>query len=307
MEKAKRFAKIFWARFTGSELPTTSVVIAYYLLLSLFPLLIALGNLLPYFNIDPASILNYLDTVVPAAIMPVLSPIVESLLTSSSGGLLSIGVVAAIWSSSRGINQLRRGINKAYGISDSGLYIVKRFFSIFTILFILLFLAAFAIVFSFGEMLLESLSATLPWAGNLFYWLVSLKWPVALLFLFSLLALVYRVTPDIRLRLRHVLPGAALATVLLLLLVQAFTVYIRFSAQSYSGYGVIGAFIVFMFWLHFSAMIVLGGAVLNASVSEYRFGHAQEEHSRVDIRLEKTRQSLLRRIGRAFKRKPPTG
>ena len=54
-QKLMRFIETTQNRITDSEMGTTSVVVAYYLLLSLFPLMIALGNLLPYLSIDPNS------------------------------------------------------------------------------------------------------------------------------------------------------------------------------------------------------------------------------------------------------------
>ncbi len=98
------------------------MVVAYYLLLSFFPILIIVGNLLPYFNITPETVLPYLSEAIPPNVFSFLKPAITDLLESSSGGMLSISVLAALWSSSRGINALEphlivRTVLKIVGIS----------------------------------------------------------------------------------------------------------------------------------------------------------------------------------------------
>ncbi|MGD9560373.1 MAG: YihY/virulence factor BrkB family protein, partial [Oscillospiraceae bacterium] len=295
-EKLGKFFTIAKDRFVGADVGNTSVLITYYLLLSLAPLVIAVGNILPFLNIDPTSVMGYLDTVVPEAVLPILEPIVSGLLTNGSGGLLSLGLIAAIWSSSRGIRYLQKGMNKAYGIPDTASFIAKRLVSLVTILLILLLLIAFVVVFSMGEALLQGLAPILPQAGQLMHTLLDLKWPVAIGFLFCMLLIVYRVTPDVKLRFRDVLPGVFLALVGLLALVQGFTIYMRFATRNLSSYGTLGALFLLMFWLNFTVTLVLVGAVLNASIREYRFGKAEEEQGGVDRVISKTRDTLAARL-----------
>lgn len=306
-KKWQQLFSIFMQRFSGTAVTDTSALIAFYLLLSLFPLFIAIGNILPFFNIDPSFVVEYLTLIVPQPVLSFLVPIINSLLSSTSGTLLSVGVIGAVWSSSRGIGYLQKGMNKAYGLPNAGNFIVRRLVSLVTIGLVLLLLIAFALFFSFGVMALDSLAPIIPWAGELLRSIIGLKWPVAILFIFLLLCIVYRITPDVKVRIRDVMPGAAFATVGLLGLVQGFAVYLSFATRSFSSYGALGAFFILMFWLNFSAMIVLVGAVINASISEFRFGKAVEEHGRVDMAIEKTQQSLLSRLSSLFKRDKGAG
>ena len=64
-ENLMRFIETTQKRITDSEMSTTSVVVAYYLLLSLFPLIIAFGNILPFLHIDQETVLTYLREVIP--------------------------------------------------------------------------------------------------------------------------------------------------------------------------------------------------------------------------------------------------
>ena len=87
-ENLMRFIETTQKRITDSEMGTTSVVVAYYLLLSLFPLIIAFGNILPFLRIDQETVLTYVREVIPETIYQFIGPAVKNLLTQSSGGLL---------------------------------------------------------------------------------------------------------------------------------------------------------------------------------------------------------------------------
>lgn len=302
-EKLKAVFLVAKDRLIGAAVGSTSVMITYYLLLSLFPMIIAVGNILPLFGINAAAVMGYLDMIIPQPLLPWLLPIIESLLGSTSGALLSFSLLTGIWSASRGVNFLQKGMNKAYGIPDKGSFITRRLVAMVTILLILLLLVAFALVFSFGEALAEQVAGADRVMAMLQYW----KWPVMIVFIFLMLMIVYRVTPDVKLRLRQVWPGALLATAGLLILVQLFTFYLSYVTRTLSSYGALGAFFLLMVWVNFSVRIVLVGAVLNASIGEYYHGPAQEVQSRMDNAIDKWQARLWAWLGGLFtgKRKAP--
>ncbi len=284
------FFHIFMSRFKNVDVRSASVLIAYYFLLSIFPLLIAIGNILAFWGIDITAVTSYLRVVIPSEI---LNSLVQDLISTSSGELLSFGILAAIWSSSRGIIYMQRGVNKAYGVSPRGNFVIKKAVSLIIIVLIALFLIAFLLVFSFGYTILDSIVQFAPWAYTLSMYLTDLKWPIACAFLFLLTVLVYFLTPHIKVRIRNVWPGAIFASAGLLCLVQGFTLYLRFFAQRYTSYSTLGTFVVLMLWLHFSAMFFLLGAVLNASIQEYRYGEITDEISRMDTFVKSTQQKLV--------------
>ena len=78
-----RFIETTQKRITDSEMSTTSVVVAYYLLLSLFPLIIAFGNILPFLHIDQETVLTYLREVIPETVYTPLMAIMNKTITIS--------------------------------------------------------------------------------------------------------------------------------------------------------------------------------------------------------------------------------
>lgn len=247
-------------------------MVAYYLLLSLFPLTIAIGNILPFFNILPERVLPYVNILLPPDIQTVLDPIITSLLTRSSGGLLSISAIGLLWSAGRGINYLQKAMNKAYGVTPKGIPLMKRLLSMAMVFATVILLCAFILIYSVGQTILSHLAENFEWALQVKWYLDNFKWPVTFAVMVVLLLLVYRLVPDVKLRLRHTWPGAVFATLGLVLLTQLFTLYMEFASRSITSYGTLAAFFLLMFWLNFSCGILILGAVLNASLQEIREG-----------------------------------
>ncbi len=300
-EGVKRFVSIVAQRYSASQLTGTSIIIAYYVLLSLFPLLILLGNLLPLFQITPASAVDYMKTLVPEAVMPVLEPILLSLLSHSSGGLLSVSSIALLFTSGRGISHMQSGMNRAYGIPQDRGYLARHLVGFLGMLLILLLIGLFLLVFSFGDMFLGYIAPKAEWAASLRVLVRGAKWPVTLGFMFCLLTIVYVIAPSAKVRLRDAMPGAALASGGLLLLVQLFALYVNFSTRAFSSYGALSSFFVLMFWLNFSAMLVVVGAVLNASIQEFHFGKESVGQNKLDT----LGQRLYTRLKERRKKRPP--
>ena len=114
-----RFIKIFIANWGRSTIPQSAAQTTYYALLSLFPLLLVLANIIPLFPIDIQELLMTVDRILPENIYDIIAPILTNYLNSSSGGILSFGVITAVWSSSVLINTLRFVLNDVYDVEGT--------------------------------------------------------------------------------------------------------------------------------------------------------------------------------------------
>lgn len=268
-ERLMRFIETTQTRMVESEISNTSVVVAYYLLLSLFPLLIAVGNILPYLRINPNDVLPYIAEAIPSSIYLDLEPAIKSLLTQRSGSLLSLSALAALWSASKSINALQIAMNKAFGVEKRQNFIITRIMSIIVLLLLLAALVGVVVIMGLGQIILHLLQPILNFSTNYIDTFQTLKWPITALVLLVIMYLIYRVVPNARLSFRSVLPGAVFATVGWMLLSQVFGLYIHYFSSKIAGYQIIGSFVVLMLWLNFAATIIILGAIINAVVEEY--------------------------------------
>lgn len=271
----------------------TAVLITYYTMLSIFPLMIALGNLLPVFHLDPSNIMPYVDALVPEQAKEVLSPVLENLLTRRNTGLLSIGMVAMIWIASKGVDQLEKGLGQAYDVVDNRHNIVRRAMAVVAVIIALVLMIALIIIFGLGSIVLEEIAATMPAVSKVASRLADLKWPVSACILFFIFLALYIWAPAAKVRVRDALPGTAFSVAGWMLLVFTFSIILKFFARRLDAYGVLSSFFVLTFWLNIAAVILLLGAVLNAVIAEYRYGKPEMKSHRISQRLNDKIEQLL--------------
>ncbi|XYJ23109.1 YihY family inner membrane protein [Bacillus velezensis] len=125
------FIKELFARFSLHEGQSKSAELAYFFLLSLFPLMIFMLTLTAYLPISAEDVLGAVDQYAPDSAMSMVKSITEQTLNKRSGGLLSFGIIAVIWSASNGMNAIVRAFNHAYEVEENRSFIIIRLTSIF--------------------------------------------------------------------------------------------------------------------------------------------------------------------------------
>lgn len=255
----------------------SAVVLAYYILLSLFPALLVVASLLPYLHIDTQTVLNGIEPIVPERIYHMLGPIIHTFLNRRSGGILSIGVVVALWSASRAVAAFQRTVNRAYGVAEHQNAVINRIGAFFWMVVLIVLLFSLMLFFSLSQIILEKLTPLLHLPAQLMTYVNAARWPVTFVVTFFILLILFYFVPNARLKWRFVWPGALVAALGWLLLSQAFSLYLKYFMHNIDSYKTIGTFIVLMFWLDFTGMILMFGAVLNASIQELIAGPAEEQ------------------------------
>ncbi|MGB3161813.1 MAG: YihY/virulence factor BrkB family protein [Carnobacterium sp.] len=286
----KDFIRIFRKKYKEAEVTNSGAVIAYYFLLSLFPLLIVIGNLLPLLDLSPEAVYPYLDKAVPAYLVENLKPIMDKIFTSGSSGVLSIAAIGTLWSSSRGMNAMQMSMNKAYGVDPRKNIVVVRLASLAFTIVLITGLIVLVTVFGFGQVILERLTPLLNLPLDLIDTFLSLRWPVTMFTLFFSFSLLYYFVPNAKLNLKMVLPGAIFSTIGWILITQAFTIYVSYFAVGTISYGSIGAFIAFMLWLNILGALLTVGALVNATITEYK-----------QIVIEQSNNRMIRYVERKMK------
>lgn len=260
---------IVWRAYKETGRDNISLVaggLTYYMLLALFPALVVLVSLYGLFS-NPADVhqqMQALSATMPGGAQDVIGTELDQI-AKSSGGALSFGVVVgflvALYSASRGMSGMIMALNIAYEQQET-----RGFIRLF-----LLALALTALVIAFGIIalvLVAGVPAVVAAAGfgAVTKWVVLiLEWPLLLVLLMGMLAVLYRYAPDRReAQWRWISPGAAVATVLWLTGSILFTIYVAHFSDYNKTYGSLGALIGMLTWMYLSAYVVLFGAEINA-------------------------------------------
>jgi membrane protein len=276
LRKLRTFFKALLRRFNEAEVVNNAIVLAYYLLLSFFPMVMLLGTLLPLFQIHITTVLEYLETAVPVTIYNITEPIIRDFLGSGNGELLSFSLLLTLYSASQAVAAFQRTVNRAYGVAKYQNPIINRVVAFFLTVVIIGIMAILIFIFSFGQTLISYLTPILNLPTHLFTLIGQLKWPVTIFGLFIGLSILYYLVPNAKIRFKYVIPGSIAATIGTMVLSQFFSFYLRIFARSVTSYKTLGTFVAIMFWLNFSAMIVMFGGVLNATWQELREGQIEE-------------------------------
>ncbi|MEH7353898.1 YihY/virulence factor BrkB family protein [Neobacillus drentensis] len=260
--------RLLWHRIEEDDIPGLSAQLAYFFLLSLFPLLIVIFTLIPYIPIPHQDMLGMIEYFAPAEAMELIKKNVNEIMNHRNGGLLSFGIIGTIWSASNGINAVVRAFNKAYNVKESRSFIVSRGTAIL-LTFGMIFVFILAIVLPiFGREIGVFLFSKLGYKTEFLKLWNMLSWLVSAIILFLIFTGLYWIAPNVRLRCRSAFPGAAFATFGWILSSMGLSFYVGNIGHYSLTYGSIAAIIILMIWLYISAFIIILGGEINAFYSE---------------------------------------
>ncbi|MDQ6596039.1 YihY/virulence factor BrkB family protein [Bacillus salipaludis] len=260
--------RLLWHRIEEDDLNGLSAQLAYFFLLSLFPLLIVLFTLLPYIPIPHQDVLGVIKGFAPVEAMDLIEKNVKYIMNHRNGGLLSFGIIGTIWSASNGINAVVRAFNKAYNAKENRSFIVARGVAILlTLGMIFVFLLAI-ILPVFGREIGVFLFSQVGFSDEFGKIWDTLSYLVSAIILFLIFTGLYWIAPNVKLRCRSAFPGAAFATVGWIVTSMGLRFYVENFSNFSLTYGSIGAIIVLMIWLYLSAFIIVLGGEINAFYSE---------------------------------------
>lgn len=260
------------------EITQNSIIIAYYILFSIFPIIIIVGNVLPLFKIDTKPIADYLELIFPSEVSSFVMPIINSLLKQHSSGFISFGIILAVWSFSSLINSVRIAMNRIYGVysKEKGQpwwhTVLSRSISfLITAIMVLAFaLAIFAL--TFGRQIMEFLAPIFKFSLAGINKIENYRWPAIILMMILIILYLYYTLPNIENRKRTIWPGVFLTEISWIALTYFFGLYIKNFGTRWQNYGIVGSFIVLMLWLNIASLIFLFGVSVNASIDLLRYG-----------------------------------
>jgi membrane protein len=272
MEKAAEInsslLKKLWHRIAEDDLPGLSAQLAYFFLLSLFPLLIFLFTLLPYLPIPHQDILGVIRGFAPGEAMDLIEKNLIEILQHRNGKLLSFGVIGTIWSASNGLSAIVAAFNKAYNVKESRSFIVSRLMAILLTIGMIIVIVVAIILPVFGRGIGLFLSSQFGFSEQFLMIWNALRWLISAVILFLIFTALYWIAPNVKLKCRSAFPGAGFSTIFWIVFSLALSYYVGNFGNYSIAYGSIGAIIVLMIWLYITAFVIILGGEINAFYSQ---------------------------------------
>ena len=257
--------------FMADDMLTYAAALAYQVFFSLFPFVIFLISLLSFLRIPGFFdwLLTQARTVLPGLAMEQVEQVITEVRDAREGGLLSLGILLAIWVASAGIRSTMNALNVAYDVEE-GRPTWKRYLLsiLYTFALAVIVIAATAMMmigprvmmWVAGQVGLDRAAVTL-WA-----WL---RIPAAVLLLMLGVAIVYYAGPNVKQKFRYITPGSVLAVMLWAVASAGFSFYVSNFGNYAAMYGSIGAVIVVLLYIFLSALALLIGGELNAVIERH--------------------------------------
>lgn len=268
---AKGWKDVFWRvwkSLTQDHVMLIAGGVTFYLLLALFPALVAFMSIYGIF-LDPATAVDHAQSLrglMPPAAVDMIAEQLARLTTKQSDSLtvgLILSLIIAFWSANGGVKAMIEGLNYAYNEREKRSFVrvntVAFAFTLGALALMVLLFVALAVIPAMLAVL------NLGPVGNLVIRL--LRWPLLVLTLGLSLTVLYRHGPSRRSpEWRWVTWGSAFATISWLIMSIAFTTYLDRIANFNDTYGALAAPIGFLFWVWLSIIVIILGAEINGEM-----------------------------------------
>jgi membrane protein len=245
-----------------------AAALAYYFLFALFPFFLFLTALLGYLPIPNLldRMMAFLAQVMPGEALSLVEDNVRNLVSQQRGGLLSFGILAALWTSSSAITGISDALNHAYDVEEGRPFWKVRGMAILLTIGLSIFLISSIVLLMFGPQIGGWLAGFVGLGGAFEIAWNILRWPVILFLVITAVATIYYFAPDVDQHWKWITPGSVFAVVLWLLVSLAFSYYVNNFGSYDKTYGSIGAIIILLTWMYVSGFVILVGGEINSVI-----------------------------------------
>ncbi|KSU84173.1 YihY/virulence factor BrkB family protein [Fictibacillus enclensis] len=257
------FLKELKLRFFEDKVFDLSAQLAYYFLVSLFPFSFLVFSILGFLPISSSSVLELIRPFAPVQAFNLLEYNLISVLDQSRGDIFSISLLVTLWLSSIGILAIIRVFNQAYHVEENRPFIRELLLGILLTIGLVIAIVSSLLLPVFGSSIGHFLANHLGYNHPAFHIWATTRWTLGFVILMVMFISLYLIAPNVRLKLKHVLPGAFFSTIGWQLISLGFSYYVTLFDYRQI-YGNLGALLTLMIWFYLSAMILILGGQLNA-------------------------------------------
>lgn len=251
----------FRRQMTRKNIGSFAASTAFFLFLSLVPMLIMLCTIVPFTHLTEENLLNAVTEITPKMLDPLIQNVVSDVYERSAG-VLSVAAIATLWSAGKGVLALTRGLNEINEVEEKRNYFVLRVVASCYTLVILIGTLLSLLINVFGNVLLDMILAKLPRTRMLFDLGMHFRFLAVWLILTILFTAVYTYIPSKKMKFGLQIPGAVFAAVVWSIFSWCFSIYVEASG-GFSIYGSLSLIVIIMLWLYFCMYIILIGAQIN--------------------------------------------
>lgn len=262
--------KRIFDKYKKDEVTVYAAQASFFIVISFFPFIMLLLTLIQFIPaLNKSDVLELLVSIMPDMLDSLVIGIVDELYTKSPATVVSLSAIVAIWSASRGMLGIERGLNRVYESPQPRGYIVRRLIcSGYTVLFVAACIASLLLLV-LGGSIQRLIIRIFPVVSAFTRYVISFRSFLALAVLVIVFTGLYTLVPVRSHSMKSQLPGALFSTLGWIVFSGLFSIYFNnFSNYSYM-YGSLTAVVVLMLWLYICICILLIGAELNYHLERF--------------------------------------
>lgn len=267
MKSLKSFFKKFAQKLAHDSMPAYASDTTLYIIISFFPFLMFLLTLLQFLPFSQAELVGVIDNFLPSQVAEIVDRLIAELYSTSTA-VLSLTIFLTLWTASRGILGIYRGLNSIYDCIETRGYIHLRLRSMFyTIIFSIILILLLGL-YVFGNQIQSWLLERFPtiMMNKYAILIVSFRSTIGVVILFALFITMYCFVPNRRGKFLASVPGAIVASVGWVLFSYLYSLYIDNMSNMKATYGSLTAIVLCVTWLYFCMYLFFLGAEINSVI-----------------------------------------
>lgn len=257
--------------FTQVNLIDRAAAVAFFVFLALFPSILFLFTLIPYFPLQgvTANVLEALHAILPPGTYESVSSTINQIMSIEHGGLMSIGLLLAFYFSTSAISSFFRGFNMGDKEFGQIPFLKLQLYSILVMIMFVLLLLISIVLITLGQRLLPMLFVKMHfYSGFTVFMINMLRWLIVIFALIVAMSLLYHFGNPRSRKFKLFTPGSILFAALFIVGTMLFNFYISNISAYNLLYGSIGGLIIFVIWIFFNCILILIGYELNKSITK---------------------------------------
>lgn len=265
--------KALYRRYVDDNLSQVGGQLAYFFILSIFPLLMLISQIIGRFNLRSSEVSFIIKDFIPPNILEIALDYISFVNKTTSTGIFTFSALFSVYLASKAITSLIYALNKAYRIDIHTTNFQKKILAFIVTLFVILAVIISLILITLGKPLMLKISTLI---GLEFIFLETwslIRWGVATSALFITLFIIYNIIPFKTFPRKYNIAGTLFTMVSWSILSLAFAYYVNNISNYSKIYGSLGTVMLMLLYLYFAGIIIVLGGELNHILAQRSIGN----------------------------------
>lgn len=263
-KRIRKISSVVSDAFAQRDISAYSGQAAFFLMLSFFPFMMFFFALLDLTPLTAEAFANWAMTFIPESFWGVISSFADEIYAGSSGGRISVTIIAALFLSAKAFISLQNGLNSMYQAKETRNIVVRELYAmLYSMVFALMLLFTLAILV-FGNYIYNKFFDWIPVWESVMHFRILICLPI----LFVFFVILYVALPNKKQRIKAQMPGAAVAAAGWIIFSSIFSVYVDKYTKYATFYGTVTIIALIMVWLYGCMYVLFLGGFINSAWEE---------------------------------------